>query len=892
MKQSIHTGITVFFSYVQADQALRELLVTHLSQLKRDGQIEEWSDQQILPGSDRSQEIDQAIRRSCIILFLISADFLASDAHYQIEMQHALERHQRGEARVIPIIVRPCDWQHSPFAHLQCLPRNNKPITSWDNQDEAFAAVVKALREIIAQRQFPSSLLSNLQRQNRAQLLKRVRDTWIKGLLEHSLYQVAWIDLHLQEQPDALENPWRFQVQELDHLPRALPMGTSIIKLYDEADGELLLLGDPGSGKTTLLLQLARTLLDRAEADELLPIPVVFNLSSWAEKKESLALWLVDELKTKYHIPHQVGQHWIRANQVLPLLDGLDEVAEEARMACVQAIIVFYHQYPSQTSIPLVLCCRSEEYRTIPLNLPLQRAVSILPLTNSQIDVYLSSAQGRLEGLRQALYSNTELYEFARRPLMLNVFALASQDLNVADLPTASTSGQILHAFFTSYVKRMLSRRRKSPYLWRVEQIAIYLTFLAKQMRHHNLSNFYVENLQPDWLSNKLQQRFYLGAIGALLGACFGAIIVGLLGSVIVEQTTVIDGMVDLFNPWIQLSQITEPIILLILGAILGFFFGSIFGVTQNVKKISIQPVEILNWSGRNIKWIILQSLLVGCIAGLLNWRLAESIVQHLSWLSIGAFNKQHNGGLLACFIYEITSLLVGGAIYAIISFIRPYHSPPLKQAKKRDIGYGILTGLFIGLFMTLLNGLLGGSLYNQFIHPLLGTSLFTSPEQLIIGESSGVLAGVIVGGLTGFSRDRLDDRARNEANQGIRRSLQYGLRSGIIAWLLGSTIFLLISGLKYRLFLGPIFGLFPGLIFGLLNGGIAWIQHILLRYVLWRGKFIPLNYSRFLDEAAERILLYRVGGGYIFVHRFLLEYFASLDEPITTESSFPAREV
>src|SRR5438270_10460752 len=107
MKQK-QTGITVFISYAQADQAVRDQLATHLSQLKRDGLIEEWSDQQILAGSDRAQSINLVLHSAHIILLLISAEFLASDACYQIEMQQALERHRRGEAHVIPIIVRPC----------------------------------------------------------------------------------------------------------------------------------------------------------------------------------------------------------------------------------------------------------------------------------------------------------------------------------------------------------------------------------------------------------------------------------------------------------------------------------------------------------------------------------------------------------------------------------------------------------------------------------------------------------------------------------------------------------------------------------------------------------------------------------------------------------------
>ena len=103
----------------------------------------------------------------------------------------------------------------------------------------------------------------------------------------------------------------------------------------------MLLLGEPGAGKTTLLLELTRTLLERAERDIHLPMPVIFTLSTWAEKRLSLSDWMLDELKTKYQVPHEIGRTLFATNQIIPLLDGLDEVAENARRACVQAITVY-----------------------------------------------------------------------------------------------------------------------------------------------------------------------------------------------------------------------------------------------------------------------------------------------------------------------------------------------------------------------------------------------------------------------------------------------------------------------------------------------------------------------------------------------------------------------
>src|SRR5215831_17692787 len=100
----------------------------------------------------------------------------------------------------------------------------------------------------------------------------------------------------------------------LAHFVGHLPAGTRISQVYDAAEGELLILGAPGSGKTTLLLELARDLLSRAEQDEHHPLPVVFNLSSWATKHLPLTEWLVEELNRIYQVPRKLGQAWMDAD--------------------------------------------------------------------------------------------------------------------------------------------------------------------------------------------------------------------------------------------------------------------------------------------------------------------------------------------------------------------------------------------------------------------------------------------------------------------------------------------------------------------------------------------------------------------------------------------------
>src|SRR5436853_3089056 len=141
--------ITLFYSYAHEDEPLRQRLETHLSLLRRQGLISEWYDRRILAGDTWEHTIDKHLETASVILLLISPDFLASDYCYNIEMQRALERQKLSEAHAIPIILRPCDWQHAPFGYLQSLPLNGKAITTWNNEDEAFLAVAQSLRQII-----------------------------------------------------------------------------------------------------------------------------------------------------------------------------------------------------------------------------------------------------------------------------------------------------------------------------------------------------------------------------------------------------------------------------------------------------------------------------------------------------------------------------------------------------------------------------------------------------------------------------------------------------------------------------------------------------------------------------------------------------------------------
>jgi len=771
--------IKLVYASAPADQELREQLSTHLHALVQQELLFEWHEQRILAGADAAKERHLAWQAADILLLLLSADYFLSTAYDEHEFQQALDRHRHGQLLVVPVLVRPCDWQSTPLARLQCLPRNGIPVTMWENQDAAFVSIAQELRQFITSQQSARVPLSSVQRTNRQRLLKRVRTIWIDGLLAQSLHQAVWVDLHLQKQPDALENPWRLMVQELDRQPRPLPPGTSITQVFDEADEELLILGEPGAGKTTLLLYLTRTLLDRADADEHRRIPVIFHLSSWSQQRLPLEHWLVEELKTKYQVPQPIGRAWVEADQIFPLLDGLDEVMEPARAACVQAITSYTQRSLERT--PLVVCCRSQEYQALSTQLPLSYAVMLLPFTKEQVDVYLSSVSGQFDTLRQTLYEDSERFELARRPLLLSVFTLAYHGIAAADRPVATMSHDYPRALFTYYIKHMLTRRTRLQQ-GTEEQFSRWLSYLATQLQRQQQTIFAIEYLQPAWLPERAH-RWYRWSVPLVYGLAFG----------------------------------------LLFGPLFGLAFGSVYGLIYNtVAKLIF-------------------GLLFGLIVGV-----------------IGGF--------------------VGGLIFGV-SFkhhqtIQPAEATAWSwSASKKGLTIGLAGGLAVGLA-----GRLVGS--------------------LVVGRAGGIVAGIVtallVGLVGGLSPIQLPERVALAPNEGIWRSGRrgmffvaccvslFGIAGGGIFGLLGTSI----SSLVYGLLFGVVFGAAGGLIFGLAFGFVggrtgiaAFFQHFVLRFYLWRLDLLPWKLVAFLDEATERLLLHKVGGNYIFVHRLLRDVLATQDD-------------
>lgn len=342
---------------------------------------------------------------------------------------------------------------------------------------------------------------------NRQAMLNRVRDFWLKGVLKRSLHEEARIELGLEERRGAVaERPWDVILQTPDRPDCKLAPGTKISDVFERVGRSLLILGEPGAGKTTTLLELAREMIDRADKDPSEKIPVVFNLSSWTDPTQTIADWLVEELRTKYHIPKKIAAHWVENDALLLLLDGLDEVARERRAACVEAINGFLDEH----LVPVAICCRKEEYEALDSKIKLQSAILLQPLTPEQIDGYLERLSPNLDSLREVLRRDQELQEFAKTPLILSIMILAYRGTSAEELQSFGSAEERRRHLFKTYVDQMFKRTtRIDPKLYPKEKTIHWLSWLARNMSENNQTVFLIERMQPSWLETKAQRRFF-----------------------------------------------------------------------------------------------------------------------------------------------------------------------------------------------------------------------------------------------------------------------------------------------------------------------------------------------------------------------------------------------
>ncbi|MBX2926728.1 MAG: leucine-rich repeat domain-containing protein [Saprospiraceae bacterium] len=145
---------SLFISYSHTDTSFRQALEIHLGALRRLGKIISWSDGQLLPGQDWNEAILRNLRSADIVILLVSPEFLDSDYIWRVEIAEAMQRQAEGKCRVIPILLRPCDWKDMAFARLELLPKDPRnarprPVSLWTDRDEAYTIAVQGIKKAL-----------------------------------------------------------------------------------------------------------------------------------------------------------------------------------------------------------------------------------------------------------------------------------------------------------------------------------------------------------------------------------------------------------------------------------------------------------------------------------------------------------------------------------------------------------------------------------------------------------------------------------------------------------------------------------------------------------------------------------------------------------------------
>lgn len=631
-------------------------------------------------------------------------------------------------------------------------------LQALDNLEKASTTVLKPL--MIPEKPLPSNFRNEVSKQvsredyrHRQILINKVKNFWIKGVLESSLHGKAMLELGLESRLDLVARPWSIIWETATTAGQLLPLGVRVSDKFQElgVGRSLLVLGEPGSGKTTTLLQLARDLLEAAQQNLDQPIPVIFNLSSWKKPAQKMANWLINELKVQYQVSSDIARHWIEAGELLLLLDGLDEVQPKLQEICITAINQFCQEYGTTE---LVVCSRIQDYQLLQNRLALQGAICLQPLTFEQVKIYLETAGSELTGLKFALQKDEALREFARSPLMLSIMTLAYQ--GVSDLELLSVQGiqaKNRH-LFDAYIQRMFAHR-STHFPYSKQQTIYWLGWLARHLSKQSQTVFFIEQIQPSWLSSRWLRLIYKWSLALTFIS-----------------------LACLFS-FLMLPKTQIPLAL-IFGA---FLFWLVCGIDR------IQPVTTLKWSWQKAGYHILLGVL---------------IVSPLF------------------FIFKIL-----------------YHS------------------------------------FLQFFDHQIVTVYIPSFDSLFRGFLFGLSLGVVYGVIQGFKGAAVEQKSF--PNQGMIQSAKNSL--------VFATIGFCVLGLSAKVIQwNPNIWVMAGLLFGLTaGGGEACLKHVFLRIILcWSGK-IPWNYAQFLDAAVSKVFMQKVGGGYIFIHRLLLEYFAQ----IYSEKSF-----
>lgn len=361
----------------------------------------------------------------------------------------------------------------------------------WDNR----AAMLSKL-----EKRYSSYLSNPLLRTTRAELVLRATPSTLAHL--HSMV------------PDGRGEPgWLTLKPEAALRSLYDPKGEGALR------GQLLIVGGPGAGKSTQLYLLGLALANEAQVQPTAGLPIILDLATWDLDADSLEDWLCKAVGEAYHVHNRIVSRWITKGQIVPLLDGLDDIRDcRKRACCVGAIMAYAAQHPNA---PLIACSRPVEGGTAAdAALHLSQVIHLQPLAPDAIDQTLSRSGEGPRAVASAASRNAMLGEVLRTPLMVSlVLATYADQTTVPDYLLHAQDPSVLRdALFRDYVARLLStgttgvekeELEKASPGQRGGEIDEALIWLGYQLRQHSVQTFYLDELQRDWLPEARGEKVY-----------------------------------------------------------------------------------------------------------------------------------------------------------------------------------------------------------------------------------------------------------------------------------------------------------------------------------------------------------------------------------------------
>lgn len=368
---------------------------------------------------------------------------------------------------------------------------------------------------------------NRLPSQKRYQLLQQVKNE-VKQYRLQSPHRAVLTYLVRETPPLRMRRIWDIEAKVGNRPSFRLSSDCGIIPIFDRIGGKLLILGGTGAGKTTTLMGLAKVLVKRALNDDGEPIPLLLNLASWTDGEQSIESWIVEQLKIKYDIPSDLGKDWIEKLQILPLLDGLDEVEKHLRNECILRL----NEFLSGDICPLhlVVCSGVEAYHNCEAVLRLNGAVLLRPLTKKQIRTYLMNARSR--ELWNNIENDESLLKLAKKPLFLSLMTLAYEELLMSSWKRLKTLEEKRQYLFNAYIRTQIAPHREqstSRKNWEeqnLEKVRQGLEWLAKRLEEENKSEFSIQEISSSWLQDAEQEKKYSLGVKFISGLIWWGIVV------------------------------------------------------------------------------------------------------------------------------------------------------------------------------------------------------------------------------------------------------------------------------------------------------------------------------------------------------------------------------